>query len=272
MVQFSAQEFFWSGYALECLRTDCIFKPGIGDPGFSFFAHGVIGSTREKALDWLGQMHAECLRVGCAMSASTVEDIKRGLSSAERPPDYEWLKNRLEGLGRLIYKELGTKVFLYIPPEKSRFLPTPNRPHIFGDDVNLAFPSAAFDIAEAGICLATARATASVFHLMRVMEIGLGVLGDVFGVSLAYTNWGPAIDEIESKIREMHKAPKWKALPDCKAQQEFYAQAASHFGIMKDAWRNYTVHARGIYTEEKAQLIFDNVCAFVQTLATRLRE
>ncbi len=83
---------------------------------------------------------------------------------------------------------------------------------------------------------------------MRVLGIGLGPLGKIFNVSLAHTNWAPAIEEIESKIRDMYKDPVWKALPDCKEQQEFYAQAASHFGVLKDAWRNYTAHARGKYT------------------------
>ena len=62
------------------------------------------------------------------------------------------------------------------------------------------------------------------------------------------------------------KPPDWKGL------QEFYAQAASFLGITKDAWRNYTAHARGKYTEEEASQILGNVRAFMQKLATRLKE
>ena len=62
---------------------------------------------------------------------------------------------------------------------------------------------------------------------MRVLELGLKALGSVFGVSLACTNWAPAIDEIESRIPNMHKAAAWKTMPDCKQQQEFCSQAAS---------------------------------------------
>jgi hypothetical protein len=68
----------------------------------------------------------------------------------------------------------------------------------------------------------------------------------------------------------MHKDPLWKVLGDCKEQQEFYSQAISHFGILKDAWRNYTMHTRGFYTEEQAELIFENVKAFMQKLAPRM--
>jgi hypothetical protein len=105
-----------------------------------------------------------------------------------------------------------------------------------------------------------------------VLEIGLTALGAIFDVSLAHTNWVPAIDQIESRIRGMHKDPNWKALADYKEQQEFYAQAASHFGVLKDAWRNYTMHARGIYTVEMAEDIFNNVRGFMQKLASRVRE
>lgn len=102
---------------------------------------------------------------------------------------------------------------------------------------------------------------------MRVLEIGLTSFGAVFGVSLAHTNWEPAIREIESNIREMHKDPKWKSLPDCKDKQEKYSQAASHFAVVKDAWRNYTMHARGNYGDNEAEMIFLNVKAFMQKLA-----
>ncbi len=98
------------------------------------------------------------------------------------------------------------------------------------------------------------------------------MLGSKFGVSIAHTNWAPALDEIESKIRNMHKDAACKLLPDCKEQQEFYAQAASHFGILKDAWRNYTMHLRGKYTDQEAEDVFVGVRGFMQKLATRLSE
>ena len=66
--------------------------------------------------------------------------------------------------------------------------------------------------------------------------------------------------------------PTGRRLPTVRSSQEFYAQAASHFGVLKDAWRNYTAHARGVYTEEMAEDIFTNVKGFMQNLATRLHE
>jgi hypothetical protein len=108
---------------------------------------------------------------------------------------------------------------------------------------------------------------------MRVLEIGLAALGAAFEVSMEHKNWDRVINEIEKKIREMGEDPKWKALPDWKDQREFYAQAASHFGVLKDAWRNYTNHARGSkYDDEEADNILRNVKMFMQKLSTRLSE
>jgi hypothetical protein len=76
--------------------------------------------------------------------------------------------------------------------------------------------------------------------------------------------------QIEKKIREKGaesgKGPTWKE------DREFYAQAASHFMMVKDAWLNYTAHARGKYDGPEAELILRNVRAFMQKLATRLSE
>jgi len=283
MIQFPLEKWHWIGYAVESLVTDCWMIPGPGSVPVpaAVYHQPITDKALKKACEWLDPVKEECDRLGLAVSAETARELIEHLRHAqelieENEPhasyDWDWFRHQLQSLQKIIRKELQSKAFFYIPPEKVRFWITPKNPFPLGKAVHDAFLSTEMDAAEAGICLAVARPTAAVFHCMRVLEIGLGALGKVFNVSLARTNWGPAIDQIESKIRDMHKDPTWKALPDCKEQQEFYAQAASHFGILKDAWRNYTAHARGMYTEERATLIFENVRAFMQTLATRLRE
>ena len=186
--------------------------------------------------------------------------------------NYQWLRDKVSDLKDLIGREMSQHGFFYIAPDKAKYWPKLGDRHPFGDSVADTFSSSFFDAQQSAICVAIGLGTASVFHAMRVLEIGLTSLGAVFNVSLAHTNWEPALREIESKIRDMHKDPVWKALPDCKEQQEFYAQAASHFAILKDAWRNFTMHARGKYTEEEAERIFENVKGFMQQLAKRLHE
>jgi hypothetical protein len=275
MLQFSAAMFFWCGYVFAELEADCLLGsiPGTGAEPIFQPSLPLDERARVKALRKLRPVEQEFRKIGLEITADTVAELIQTLGGATwQKQNFQWLADQLKSVSRLSQKELKGKAFFYVPAERIKFHPTVKTPHIFGEAVAKAFPSAVYDIAESGVCLSLARGTASVTHLMRVLEIGLTALGATFGVSLAHTNWAPAIEQIESSIRDMHKDPAWKTLPDRKEQQEFYAQAASHFGVLKDAWRNYTMHARGIYTEEMAEDILNNVRSFMQKLATRLRE
>jgi hypothetical protein len=274
MLQFSARNFFWCGAILRGIRSDCYFgsiPDELGETPLFNLAHGLDDKTIEKAEKLLKVVEESFHEMGLRIAAETVKEVTEALRGEPRH-NFQWLADHMREIEKLAAREMKGNAFFYVPVEHTKFFTTKNRPNLFGDAVASAFPSAAVDINEAGGCLALARGTGSVFHLMRVLEIGLTVLGAKFGVSLAHKNWAPAIDEIESKIRNMHKDPTWKVLPDCKQQQEFYAQAASHFGVLKDAWRNYTMHARGFYTEEQAERMLENIKGFMQKLAERLSE
>jgi hypothetical protein len=246
--------------------------PGEGDEPVFHFAMELDSRATEKANESLTFIEREFRKIGMDITADTIAEILDGLKPSSSRRNFQWLNDQVTAVEKLAEKELRSKVFLYIAPEKAHFFPTKGNPYPLTEKVFHAFPSATYDTNEAAWSLALDRATAAVFHLMRILEIGLTALGKVFGVSLAHTNWAPALDQIESKIRAMHTDPAWKTVPDCKEQQEFYAQAASHFGILKDAWRNYTMHVRAKYTEDEAEQIFSNVKAFMGKLAERLVE
>ncbi len=269
VIAVSAEKWFSCGVAIENLFTEALLTagPGIGIP-FSITQHRISEPMRKKALECLAGIYAEYSRIGLNVAAETIKEVQEELTKQPTSCTWESLRVQLANVREITRKEARSKTFFYIPPEQLRFVIRIGEPWIFGQTVASAFPSTIFDANEAGMCLATSRATACVFHLMRVLERALAALGAVFEVSLSHTNWGPAIDEIESKVRDMHRQAQWKSIPDCKEQQEFYSQAASHFGILKDAWRNYTAHARGKYTEEQATLIFENVKAFIEKLST----
>ncbi len=275
MLQFSANRFFWCGRSLRTIRADCIAGSvvvinGDGEPAFAL-VQDLDQQARERALNGLEPLEGEFNRIGLRISAETAKELLDEIKTGSRH-SFQWLHDQIEATEKLVEKELKDKAFFYIPPERMRFWPQQKEPFAFGRAVAESFPSTTWESNSAAFCVATTLGTAGVFHLMRVLEIGLTVLGAKFGVSLAHTNWAPAIEQIESKVRDMHKDPAWKALPDCKEQQEFYAQAASHFAILKDAWRNHTMHVRGKYTEDEAERIFENVKAFMQKLAERLKE
>jgi hypothetical protein len=273
MLNFSARAFFHCGGALRDIRQDCVIASArcAGEEPFFALVSDLDDAGRQKASAHLESIEPQFRKIGLAITAETINELRTDLK-AESRRNIQWLIDRVDAIEKLAEKELKDKLFFYIPPERGKFWPKAKEPYAFGRTVASSFASSTSDANCAAICLATMQSTASVFHLMRILEIGLTVLGNQFGVSLAHTNWAPAIEQIESKIRDMHKDPAWKILPDCKELQEFYAQAASHFGILKDAWRNHTMHVRGKYTQDEAELIFENVKALMQKLAEKLDE
>jgi hypothetical protein len=87
-----------------------------------------------------------------------------------------------EVIGDTITAELSSMIFLRIANEHVNLY---REKQLFGAKVAEVFPAAISDIEEAGKCLALGRATAGVFHLMRIMELGLKVLARPLGIPYA---------------------------------------------------------------------------------------
>jgi hypothetical protein len=81
---------------------------------------------------------------------------------------------------------------------------------IFGNEVYDKFPAMQEDISEAGKCIAFDRPTAAVFHLMRVMDIGVQSFGTKLGVTLANEmNWQKILDLVNKGIKSRdHRIPE----------------------------------------------------------------
>lgn len=206
----------------------------------------------------IGVFIEECSKVGMTISCKHMESLK------DDPPSMKnsAASSKMEHIFQTVVIEMAQNSFMYIPKGRSAYygLEQP-----FGAEVATRFRSASFDAKEAGNCYAAGRWTACVFHLMRVLEIGLSSFAKLFGVPHDHTNWHNIIEATEAKIRNMGTDPT-KA-NDWKEKQELYAQAANSFMFFKDAWRNYTAHARGKYTDDEADGIYRNVRAFMQKLA-----
>lgn len=159
-----------------------------------------------------------------------------------------------------IIDELEQRLFLSVPIEQSEMYLQPKPP--FGDSVVKKFPQMTEDISEAAKCLSLDRPTASVFHLMRVMELAVQRFGDQLSVSLVTEkNWQVILDQINAAIKKLdHKDVKTK----------LYAKAASHLYNVKVAWRNEVMHPKQTYTFEEAQAVFSNAKTFIGDLVTIL--
>ncbi len=213
----------------------------------------------------LGEMMRECQKVDLPMTLAQLKRIKEVLDERTNVTN-EGIRQMLHEVVNRLWDELDTHIFYQIESRKSFYYEEPEK--FIGPDVSKAFPIATRELIDASKCYAIGRDTACVFHLMRALESGLGCMAKVFGVPSDHTNWQNIIEQIESKVRDLPKTkPKnWKE------DQEFYSQAASHFMVLKDAWRNYTAHMRGRYDAEEALRVMDNVLGFMKKLATKLHE
>jgi hypothetical protein len=168
-----------------------------------------------------------------------------------------------------IVMELATHLFLFIPADRRELYQQAEPP--FGGEVEQTFPDAVYDIAAGTRCLSVDEWTGSVFHMMRVLEIGLRRFAEGLGVQMEsgieLENWKSIIDQIEKAIRSQEQQPK---SPEKSAQLQFYSEAASNLRYFKDAWRNHVSHSRAKYDELEATTVWRHVRSFMQRLAEGL--
>lgn len=154
--------------------------------------------------------------------------------------------------------ELKSVWFFHVPTHQAKFF----KSSPFGDEVANKFARAVFDIEEASKCLGTDRSTAAVFHLMRVMEIGVQQFGKKLRVKLPEERvWQDILNRINAKISRMRPRAK---------QTIVYADLAAHLYNVKVAWRNPVMHPKETYTPEEAEDVFKHVETFMRHLAKEL--
>jgi hypothetical protein len=179
---------------------------------------------------------------------------------------YEQAKELSVELKGRIEDEMKTPIMLAVVdgPDKEFFRPA----HLFGQKILDAFPSITYELDCAGKCLALDQYTASVFHLMRITEIGLNVVAASVNVKFG-TNptWQKILNDIRGEIDRRSKKSGWK-----KKHEEFYEGVLMSLTAIKTALRNPTMHVRGKYDDKEAEHIFALVRGLMQHLATRLRE
>jgi hypothetical protein len=204
-------------------------------------------------------------RIGLRVVAQHLE-LLQGPAISGRVTNAD-LNRALSSIRDMFHAELATQTIFIVPQEDAELF---SEGPIFGDKVQENFPSAATDMIEAAKCLALDRHTASVLHLMRVLEVGLNVLAKDLRIEYKHANWKRIIDRIPGRIQEIESArrkpKKWHEL------RQFYAEAGAQFAFLKDAYRNWAMHAHKTYDEPAARDIFQNSGAFMRHLATRLRE
>lgn len=198
---------------------------------------------------------AMCDSVGLTLSSmyagqsSEVLTLGKQVTFRERSERIKVLQDRIQD-------EMSLLLVMRIPVRQAEFY---DKPELFGKAVNAKFPGIQFDVVEAGNCYATGRSTAVVFHLMRIMEMGVQAFGTKLGVSLAgEKNWQNILEETDKAIRALPKSP----------QRIQMSQSSANLYAVKLAWRNEVMHPNDTYTLEEADNLIRQVKIFMEQLAT----
>jgi hypothetical protein len=144
---------------------------------------------------------------------------------------------------------------------------------LFGEGFGVNFSGgAAFELDEAAKCLALGRATAYVFHLMRLMEISVGAIARCLSIpdpiQPADRSWGAILRKIRDGIDA-----KWPTVAARLAGDgEIFDSLYASLDAVKNPWRNATMHPANKYTIEEAEHVLGAVRGFVMKLADRCDE
>jgi hypothetical protein len=222
-------------------------------------------------LTGLAPIEKVCGKHELSVSLSLCVRFKKALESDE---DFYWqvIQSEIDGIFQSIQNELNATKFTFIQNSKAIFF---EQEKLFGDAVYDAFPEARSEIKDAGNCLAADLNTAAVFHLMRVMELGLRALAFHLKaktlikklkrtrIPIELGTWEEIISTLESKLDELRHITR-----SVKRDQKIETcnELLKEFRSVKDLWRNKVSHTRATYDAEQAQSAFNHVRGFIQKL------
>jgi hypothetical protein len=211
----------------------------------------------------IGPYKSGLSEIGLTSCVDQIERLEQKLT--DEKVTFESIRVEMRALTQRLSDEFSHCMGIMLTGEHIKWFST--KEPLFGERVADRFPRSTRDIEEAGKCLALNRATACVFHLMRVMEVGLRSVASGLGIPYA-PSWESYIAQIQTKIDEKHskKGRKWQR------QEPFFRDVLAHLHAIKIAWRNPTMHIVNHYTPEQGQEVFNAVRGFMRHLAEGLPE
>ncbi|MGD0736891.1 MAG: hypothetical protein ABR976_17295 [Terracidiphilus sp.] len=248
MENFSATAFFRIATQLTILASACNQDQAAGKRIL------LLPEQKQIFLDAVIEIKERCAELGLKVSQRSAGYLINLMNQ----PDtiFSGLGSDIGNLRSSILWEMDEIRFFHMPSKQEEFY---DQKELFGATVNAKFPSVQFDMVESGNCFAMGRGTACVFHLMRIMEVGVQQFGAKLGVTLVNEkNWQNILDEINRAIKALlAKAPGTVEM----------SQASANLYSVKLAWRNEVMHPNDTYTLEEAENLIRQVKLFMGQLA-----
>lgn len=212
------------------------------------------------------ELREQCAAIDLRCSVDKIDDILDRISK-NMPPGV--IGDMFVELSERVESELRTRIFLAIPYGQRDNYSDPLRGW---EDILVRF-AVEDDVAEARRCLALERYTASVFHLMRVLEVAVLKLEPFLDKADPKAHFGTVINRLQKYLQKTN-------FPDLPVRvQEKYAFLQSVLPLLQainDAWRNKVCHAdgkivpTGAYTAETAHAIYYRTLELMRLLASEL--
>jgi len=212
-------------------------------------AQDAEGAPPDAAAAHIRDLHAALLTLGAHMAAAVVEDIALRLGEGTLEP--ATLAQELAQIEAGLRQELALIRSVGIAPPRARFLLRDEPP--LGVEVASNFPSMAYDIEEASLCLAFRRPAAAVFHCMKILERGIRALALCLGLD----------DPLAAGERDWQRI--LRALGG--AADAGAGGARDALDGVRTRWRSSGLLPADKYTEEEAERIFLALGGFMRALA-----
>jgi hypothetical protein len=263
MQKFNASAFYQAASSLRRAQTIMEEREDKESP------RNMTKGDRSTSVGSLRELQSALLVLDCKVTAIAVDQLLKTLAEEEKPLKYADFATRFKDIDARIRDELSlTKMFVLDERKDDYFEP---REPLFGADVEVRFPSAAYELDEAAKCFALSRPTAAVFHLMRIMEIGINAVALCLKLPAptkgSDRNWGVILNKMKAEIerRNAVNPPAWTTPTDRATLSDAYVS----LDAVRVAWRNTTMHIENKYSDEEAEHIFGAVRGFMKKLAAR---
>ena len=226
------------------------------------------GDYKARVDEALKELKPLCVRFDLDESADCIDRILTNTPN-DLPP-------KLEALRDLIESEASKRHVYAISRRKGDAL----RDGVLSPDWDAIIE--AFDVGDdvgsACLCMAVDEHNASIFHLMRVAEMGLRAFARERGVRslthkgkpkpLEWGQWQEILNKVEDSVDAVEK--KLRPGPAKDAAMSFYRGTLGHYHAFKDVYRNQIMHVRGNYNEHDAARAMFQVREFMRVLATKI--
>jgi hypothetical protein len=225
----------------------------------------ITSDERRGILATLEEAKAECRELELANSLHIIFQIKNDFHHPNAAPLYQQVGTQFRSLWNAMSSDISEQKFVFIPKKNEEYFFNEN---LWADAVYEVFHQAQDELNDVGHCLALDLYDAAVFHLMRVVEIGLRELAGNLNVKtkktpLDYAGWDGVVKAINDKLES--KIPKARG-PKKSAALKFKQDLLADFKSFEVA-RNEIMHCRKRYDEKEAIGVFGRVHDFMERLA-----